>query len=113
MIKLIVCMVTVTVAAANAASTTYRVNLPNPAWLGSSELKPGAYRLEVDGDKAIFRSGKNVVAEAPAKIETSPQKHSQTSITLSNQGSRPELREIRVGGTATSIVFPSGAGGAK
>ena len=97
---------TLTLAAVSAgAAQSYKVQIANPAWVGSTELKPGEYRLELEGGKAILKNGKNIV-EVPAKAETSSRKHPMTALTISNREQKPVLREIRIGGTPTTIVFP-------
>jgi hypothetical protein len=106
MTKTLLTWMTVAVAVASAASKTYSVSIASPAWLGSNELKPGDYKLEIEGDHAVLRNGKAVL-NVPAKIEASSQKHIATAVTIDNQGSKPVLREIEVGGTPTTVVFPA------
>ena len=113
MTKLILSMITVAAAIASAASTTCRFDLSSPAWVGSTELKPGAYKVEVEGDKAVFQKGGKNVVEVPAKLEEGGQKHSNTALMTINQNGKPMLQEIQVGGTLTTIVFSTGSGAAK
>jgi hypothetical protein len=96
-----------------SAASTYHVTFDNPAWIAGNELKPGDYTIKVDGDKVILKQGKNVV-ETAAKVETNDKKFDTTSFRLNDQGGKPMLEEIRVGGTHTKIVFegtPNGANG--
>ena len=95
----------IAVSTLSAAPDTYRVNLSTPAWIGTTELKAGSYQIAVDGGKATLKSGGNVVAEVPVKVESGSQKNSSTAISTSTEGSKPVLKEIRVGGTSTRIVF--------
>ena len=99
-------LITAAVALASAASKTYQVSIPSPAWIGTNELKPGTYALQLEGDQAVLRSGKTVL-KVPAKVETGNQKYSSTSVTIDNQGSKPILLEIELGGTPTTVVFPA------
>ena len=106
MTRILLILITVAVAVASAASKTYQVSIPSPAWIGTNELKPGTYALQLEGDQAVLRSGKTVL-KVPAKIEKGSQKHSSTAVTIDNQGSKPILLEIELGGTPTTIVFPA------
>src|SRR6476660_6324272 len=90
-------------AMAMAAGKTYTVKLYEPAMLGATELKPGEYRVEVNEHKAILKSGK-VQKEADVKVETSDSKYDNTTVRLS-RGSKPQIQEIRLGGTKTRLVF--------
>ena len=51
--------------------------------MGGTELKAGTYKVEVQGDKAVFKSGKDVVAQAPAKVENAKLKYSATAVSTS------------------------------
>jgi len=100
--KLFLLFVTVALMVASAAS--YNVTLFQPSLIGGKELKAGEYKLTVDGDKAIFATGKEKV-EAPAKIETADTKFSSTSVRYDNEGGKMKVTEIRIGGTNQRLVF--------
>jgi hypothetical protein len=87
-----------------ASASSYRVNLYQPVMLGSTELAPGEYKVEVVGDKAVIRNGR-VDAQAPVKVETTPSKISATSTKLTMDGGKAKLAEISIGGTNTKLVF--------
>jgi hypothetical protein len=88
---------------AMAAGKTYTVKLFEPAMIGTTELKAGEYRVEVNDQKAVLKSGK-VQKEADVKVETSDSKYDTTTVRLSN-GAKPQIQEIRLGGTKTKLVF--------
>jgi hypothetical protein len=92
---------TVALAVASAASS-YKVKLEAPLSIGSTELKAGEYKVEMQGDKAVFKSGKTVV-EVPATMGKSERKYYRTSVVT--EGSK--LQEIDFGGTTESILFNS------
>jgi hypothetical protein len=96
---------TLALAAASAASH-YTLNLDSTQFAGDKELKPGEYRVELAGDKAIFKSGKTVV-EVPATVEKSEHKYALTTY----QSVDKKIQEIDLGGTTTKIVFASAASG--
>ena len=105
--KLILCLGTVALAVASAASS-YSVTVINPTMVGTSELKPGVYKLQVEGDKAVFTKGKSVV-EAAVTVENNDKKFSDTALSIQDS----KLKEIHVGGTTMKVMFKPGvvAGG--
>jgi len=54
--KLIVPVWALALAAAGAASV-YQITVSDPTWVGARELKPGDYRVEIQGDKAVMKLG--------------------------------------------------------
>ena len=95
---------TLALAAASAA-TTYRVTLFQPSVINGTELKPGEYKVEVNNDKAVIRSGKSST-EAPVKVESNDQKF-RTNVV--RYGPESRVQEIRLGGTKTRLIFESAA----
>lgn len=89
-----------------SAASSYEVTITQPTWAGSTELKPGVYKLAVQGSNAVFTSGKTVV-EAPVSVEKSDRKVQSTEV----QSSDSKIREIRLGGTATKLIFNSATTG--
>lgn len=87
------------------AASSYDVTLPSSMSVGSTQLKAGAYKVEMQGDKAVFKMGKTSV-EVPAKLEKGDQPNPYTSVITSGD----KLVEIDLSGKAGKIVF-SAAGG--
>lgn len=88
-----------------AASNTFHVTFDSAAWIGGTQVKPGDYKVQIEGDKAILKSGKTVI-EAPAKLETVEHKYAASGVVVdSNQ----KVREIQIGGTKDRIVFATGS----
>jgi len=92
---------------ANAASS-YKVKVYEPLWVGSTELKPGEYKVEMTADKAVFKLGKSTV-EIPATFAANEKKFASNA--LVTQGK--QLVEIDLGGTADKIVFAGGVNAAQ
>jgi hypothetical protein len=101
--KMLICASTLALGIATAASG-YKVSLPSKMWVGSTELKAGDYRVEVSGNQATFKMGKESV-QVPATVENSGTKFAETEL----DASQSKLQEIHIGGTSTKIVFTSGA----
>ena len=87
-------------------SKSYRVTIANGTKVGQTELQAGEYRLIVDEPKVRFievKTGKAV--ELEAKIETGERKFDSTEVHTSKVDGASQLRQIRIGGTKTSIAF--------
>lgn len=101
LIKLSLCLFTVGLGIANAASS-YKVTLPSDLSAGSVTLKAGDYKVEVEGDQATFKQGKQTI-QVPAAVETSTSKFPDTTL----ESSGTNLQAIDIGGTTMKIVFKS------
>ncbi len=106
--KLVLVFAMFAVALAWAASG-YTVNLQKPAIVAGAELKPGDYKLELNGDKATLKHGKTSV-EAEVTVENGATKFSQTSTCCLGEDGKYRLEEIRVGGTNTKVTFKQNSG---
>ena len=93
-----------TLALSVASAAYHRVTFTDPVWLGQTELKPGDYRVQVEGDKAVIRGNKSAV-EVPVKVETVPTKYYSTAWRTKDVGGKLELMEIRWGGTHDKITL--------
>jgi len=86
-----------------AFAKSYDIVLNNPSRAGATELKPGEYKLKVEGSQVIFsREGKEwtvpVKAGAPAA-----KKFEQTTIESSNQGDMDTIKAIDLAGSNTKL----------
>ena len=97
---------TVALAVVSAASS-YDVVISNPTWVGATQLKPGTYKLELQGNNAVFHSGKKTVAETTTTIEKGDHKVQSTEVTTSDS----RIKEIRLGGTNSKLLFSPSASG--
>ena len=88
-----------------SAAESYNVDLKKSVTIGSAQLQPGRYKVEMQGDKAVFKAGKNVV-EVPATLGKSDQKFGTTGIVTVG----PKLVEIDLGGTSDKILFSQAVG---
>jgi hypothetical protein len=82
------------------ASSNYNVTLYGPANVNGTSLQAGEVKVQLQGDKAILKQGKTSV-EAPVHVETKPNKFVSSSVDTSDGA----IREIRIGGTSTVLVF--------
>ncbi len=89
----------IALAVASAASS-YNVTFYDPVMINGSELKAGAYKLELKDNTAVIKQGKTVT-EAPVKVENDSRKYQRTAVRMNGM----QVEEIRIGGTHTRIVF--------
>lgn len=104
MTKMLLILTTVAVAVASAASKTYRLSITSPAWIGTNELKPGEYKLEIEGAMLCSATGKPP-SMYPRRSKQAVRSPAPQPVTIDNQGNKPVLREIELGGTSTKVVF--------
>ena len=100
--KMIVCLAAA-VSMIWAGAMSSKVTLFQPSTLNGVELKPGEYKMQVDGDKLTLQNGKTK-AEASVKPETNGAKYGATSIRYNNDDGKMKITEIRIGGTNTKLV---------
>jgi hypothetical protein len=101
--KLLLSFGTLALAIASAASS-YHFSLFQPSMVAGKELKPGDYKVQLNGDKAIIKVGKETV-EAAVKVESGTEKFSETSVRFDTADGKMKVQEIRLGGTTTKLVF--------
>ncbi len=86
------------------SAETHRITLYQPTVLNGKELKPGDYKVEVTDSKAVISRGKDSV-ESAVRVENTDAKFGATSVRYANGDGKYNLKEIRLGGTKTKLVF--------
>ncbi|MCX6627782.1 MAG: hypothetical protein NTW28_09160 [Candidatus Solibacter sp.] len=88
-----------------ASARSYTVSLFQPTMVGTTELKPGEYKLEVNDQKAVITKGK-VQTESQVKVEEGDTKFDTTVVRYVNSADgKVRIQEIRIGGTKTKLLF--------
>ena len=107
MTKLSLCVATLALGVASAASS-YSIHLSSDVQAGATQLKAGDYKVQVQGNQAIFKQGKNTI-QLPVAVETGNNTYRYTSMDADSG----TLQSISLEGTKTKLVFtaapPSGA----
>jgi hypothetical protein len=93
-----------TLALAVASAGTHSLTLFQSSVVAGKELKPGEYKLSLEGTKVVISKGKEKV-ETEAKLQSADSKFSSTSVRYVTDGGKNMVREIRLGGTTTRLVF--------
>ncbi len=89
-----------------ASAKSYDVYLSNPTKAGRVELKPGDYKVTVEGSNVVFTDTHSLKTfTTPAKVENNGQKFEQTSVETTKQGQEDLLQEIDLGGSNTKLEF--------
>lgn len=86
----------------NAA--TYDLKLYQDSSIAGTTLKPGEYKMTVDGDKVTIKNGKTKI-ETNAKVEAADKKFNSTSVRYLKQDGKDQVQEIHVGGTKNKVVL--------
>jgi hypothetical protein len=87
-----------------ASAKTHTITIHNPSNVNGQELAPGNYKVNVEGDKVTITNGKKTL-EANAKLEETSEKFTRDSVRYTEEDGKMKVREIRLGGTNTKLVF--------
>src|SRR5947209_1139397 len=77
-------------------ASNYSLNLTKPAVVNGTELKAGEYKVELNGNKAVIKSGKNSV-ETEVNVEELPAKTYQSTACCLGEDGKYHLQELRLG----------------
>lgn len=86
-----------------ARTKTYDIILNNPAKVGANELKPGDYKVKVDGSQVVFsREGQEWTA--PVKVENGTRHFDATTVESSAEaGDMDRIKAIDLAGSNTKL----------
>ena len=85
---------------------TYDLVFSSPVKAGTTELKPGEYKLKVKGNTAEFTSvDTNKTFTAPVKLENSAKRHDVTAVDTTKQDGANQIQKIELGGSTTDLDF--------
>jgi hypothetical protein len=104
--KAIAVILALGLSAAYAASS-YQFTLYKATTVNGTQLKPGPVKLDLQGDKVVIKQGKTTV-ESNVTVQSAEHKFNDSSVTY-NADAADQIQEIRLGGTATKLLFDSGA----
>jgi hypothetical protein len=84
-----------------AKNKRYELQLGQAVMASGTQLKPGTYQVEMDGNSLVFFQGKKEVAKVAVKSEQSDKKVEATTVTVAQD----ELKSIELGGTKTKLTL--------
>jgi len=89
-----------------AGARSYDITLSSRAMAGSTELKPGVYKVKVEGSQAVFTDVESSKSwTAPVKIENSGTKFGATTMASETKGDMDHIQEIDLGGSNIRLEF--------
>jgi len=87
-----------------ASAKSYDITLNAPAMAGATQLKPGEYKLKVEGSQAVFTDTENAKSfSVPVKVENSDKKFNYTSVESTNQNGMDQINAIDLAGSNTRL----------
>jgi len=88
------------------SAKTFEIILSTATKAGSVQLKPGQYKLKVEGDKATFTDVNSAKSfTTPVKVQEGDKKFNDTRVQSSKEGDTDKIEEIDLGGTKTKLGF--------
>jgi hypothetical protein len=89
-----------------ASAKSYDIILTAPAKAGNMELKPGEYKLKVEGSQAVFTDVEtSKTFTAPVKIDNGGKKFNTTAVETTKGGDMDNIQAIDLGGSNTKLQF--------
>lgn len=88
---------------------TYTFTLHDPAVAGSAQLKPGEYRLKLDGSQVVLTDKNGNRIDTTATVETAERKFDGTAIDSTTAEGTNRITAIELGGSKNRVVFQSGS----
>jgi hypothetical protein len=74
--------------------------------VGHTQLKPGDYKLKLEGSKVTFVDHENKTAvEVNVKVENNKDKFQDTEVVSRKDGNARKIEDIALGGTRTQPDF--------
>ena len=104
-LTLLVCLGSLALAIASAAPGSGQwIKFSVPSVVDGTVLKPGDYRVEVNGSQAIIKGDKQRVGTS-VRVEDTPAKSPYTSVQYNTANGNYRVEEIRLRGTKAKLVF--------
>jgi hypothetical protein len=89
-----------------ASAKTFTVTFDKPTEVGTAQLKPGEYKLTLNGSMATFAdSHHHTAAQASVKVENLARKFDYTAVETKKTGDATRLEGIELGGTRLQLEF--------
>ncbi len=88
-----------------ASAKSYSVKLADPYTIGSTQLKPGNYRVTVNGTSAVLADPQKKI-QVNGTIQNETRKFDDTAVVSTQQRrGASELKAIELGGTHMQVNF--------
>ncbi len=88
------------------SAKTYSITLASPTTVGQTQLKPGDYKLKLNGNTATFVNAySRKTFQTDVKVEHVNKKYEQTAIDTTASAGADHLHAIELGGTTLKLDF--------
>src|SRR5665213_2476101 len=88
-----------------ASAKSYDIILSSPAKAGATELKPGEYKLKVEGSQAVFTDQQSSKSfSIPIKVVNGDKKFGYTSVESTSLQGMDNIHAIDLGGSNTRLT---------
>jgi hypothetical protein len=89
-----------------ASAKYYEIVVSSPTKAGSVDLKPGRYKIKVEGSNAtITEEGKSKGVTVPIKTKDGSRKFGDTRVHSAKDGDVDKITGIELGGSSTLLEF--------
>jgi hypothetical protein len=89
-----------------AFAKTYDISFSSPTKVGNVQLKPGDYRMSLNGTKATFTDVSTLkTVTATVKVETTDTKFDDTKVNTTTDNGSTVVKDIEIGGSKMKIDF--------
>lgn len=95
----------VLIASAKNSGKTYSFSVKDPTVAGSTQLKPGEYRLKVDGAQVVLTDKDGKVIDTSARLEPVERRFAQTAILSNDSDGAHRIVSIQLADSMYSVVF--------
>jgi hypothetical protein len=93
------------VCAVLVSAKTFTFTLSSTTQAGAVQLKPGQYKIKLNGPEVVLTDQYGHQIETAAKIENSDRKFPQTAVMVSNEDGGSRIVLIELGSTNSKVVF--------
>jgi hypothetical protein len=88
-----------------ASAKSFDVSIAEPSIVHNLRLKPGEYRLKLQGTNAIFTDADGNSFKTAVNVEQETKKFSDTEVMSTKDAGQERIEEIRLEGTKMKLEF--------
>ena len=88
-----------------AVAATFKFNLPDRVQAGKTQLEPGKYSLDVNGQAVVLKDKAGKAIDVKAKVAQNASKAPATTYAISEEGGVKRLSSITLGGSQLRVLF--------
>ncbi len=88
------------------SAKSYDITFNSPTKAGTVQLKPGEYKVKVEGSNAVFTNVDTAKTyTTPAKLQTQSKKYDVTAVETTKSGDMDKVMAIELGGSPNELQF--------